>query len=665
MAEIALPAPARRTSLGGALGLILLVLAAALLARACAHLVPPAAWWSAVRDPAPGQMAQLLMRDALLPRFAVALAAGAALGLSGTLFQQVLRNPLAEPGTLAVFSGAKLAVMIATLFAPALLAFGPEGAALAGGLLSFLAVIAVGARRGFAPLALILGGLVVTFYCDGLSQALLLFHHDALTDVLVWQSGSLSQNSWSPAFALMIALMLGAAATVPLARALTALELDEGGARSLGVSVVPLRTATLLLAVVLAVAVVCAVGAIGFIGLAGPALARAAGAATLRQRLWQAPLISAGLLALTDQLVQLLLGGAMPTGAVTAVLGAPLLLWLLKRVRAGRPAAPILPAASLRAGGGVTRMAVLLALLVTTTGLALFLGRIPGGWAVAHGAGLADMLHWRAPRVAGAAAAGALFAIAGQILQRATGNPLASPELLGVSAGAGLGLLAALFLAPAPTPGIMLAATSLGAAAVLALMVMLSRRATVAAEHLLLAGVALTAMLSAIGAVVLFSGDPRTVILLGWLSGSTYGVTAAQAMQAGAVLLAVILLLPLLRRWLAILPLGTSVAGALGLNAGASRLLLLATAAVATAAGTLMVGPLSFAGLMAPHMARLMGIRRPLPQAGAAALIGALLMVVADWLGRTLAFPWQMPAGLVASLIGGGYFLWLLCRRPA
>ncbi|GGF58283.1 Fe3+-hydroxamate ABC transporter permease FhuB [Azorhizobium oxalatiphilum] len=657
-------ATSRATSLAGLIGFALLLVAAALLARAAAHLVPPAYWLDALRDPAPGQMATLLLRDALLPRFVVSLAAGAALGLSGTLFQQVLRNPLAEPGTLAVFSGAKLAVMAATLFAPVLLTFGPEGAALLGGLSSFGAVALLGARRGFAPLVLILGGLVVTFVCDGLAQALLLFHHEALTDVLVWQSGSLSQNSWEPALALSGVLALGALATIPLIRALTALELDENGAQSLGVAVAPLRLAALMLAVGLAVAVICAVGAIGFIGLAGPALARAAGAVTLRQRLWQAPLMAAALLALTDQLVQMLLGGAMPTGAVTAVLGAPLLLFLLRRVRAGHVAAPILAAAPPARGTGAWPLLLLAGGLAALTLVALGLGRAPGGWALVTGEDFTAMFHWRGPRVAGAAAAGALFAIAGQILQRATGNPLASPELLGVSAGAGLGLLAVLFLAPAVTPGLMLGATSLGAGAVLAIMVALARRASLAGESLLLAGVALTALLSAIGAVVLFTGDPRTIILLEWLSGSTYGVTLSQAAQAGGVLLAVLLALPLLRRWLEIVPLGRPLGRALGLGGSVSPLLL-AVAAVATAAGTLMVGPLSFAGLMAPHMARLMGLNRPLPQAIAAALIGALLMVLADFLGRTLAFPWQMPAGLVASLIGGGYVLWLLWRRPA
>jgi iron complex transport system permease protein len=87
--------------------------------------------------------------------------------------------------------------------------------------------------------------------------------------------------------------------------------------------------------------------------------------------------------------------------------------------------------------------------------------------------------------------------------------------------------------------------------------------------------------------------------------------------------------------------------------------------ALATAAATLIVGPVSFVGLMAPHMARLLGLRRAVPQALAGALIGAALMVLADWLGRNLLFPNQVPAGLLVAFIGGPYFLILMWKQKS
>lgn len=653
----------------GAVGIALLMLAAALLllGLACARLAPPATWLPLLLTLPDGNMAALLVREAQLPRFCVSLAAGGALGLSGALFQQVLRNPLAEPGTLGIFAGARLAGVTAMVLAPNLLALGPEPVALAGGVASFLLVALIGARRGFAPLAVILGGLVVTFYCEGLTQTLILFNHDAVTDLFVWQAGSLSQNGWGPARVLLTVLAGGMVLTLPLHRALALFELEEGGARALGLAVGPMRAAALLVAMGLAVGEIATVGAIGFVGLAAPALARASGAASVHQRLWLSALLGAALLALTDQLVQATLGPDLPTGAVTAVLGAPLLLWLLRRAGRGgsEPQMPWNGVAEPVDVQELPRLALLLAGLGLAGAVALCVGRLPEGWSASLGESFTQMLPWRAPRVAAAAASGALFGFAGHLLQRATANPLASPELLGVSAGAGLGLLAGLLVLPAVSPGLLLASTALGAVGILAIMAAIGRRGDIPPERILIAGVALTALLSALGGVVLYTGDPRLVVLAAWLSGSTYGVTPEDAMRAGAVAGLCLLCLPLVRRWLDILPLGWAISRALGTGPSGSRLALLALAALATAAGTLITGPLSFTGLMAPHMARLMGFRRAVPQGLAASLIGALLMVLADWLGRTIAFPWQVPAGVVASLIGGSYLLWLMARRPA
>lgn len=646
---------------------LLLIPALLLLGLACARLAPPSTWPAIALAAADTDIPALLVREALLPRFCVSLLAGAALGLSGMLFQQVLRNPLAEPGTLGIFAGARLAGVAAMVLAPGMLALGPEPVALVGGAASFLLVVLIGARRSFSPLTLLLGGLVVTFYCEGLAQTLILFNHDALTDLFIWQAGSLSQNNWGPTRVLLGVLAMGTLLTVPLRRALATFELEEGGARALGLAVGPMRAAALLVAMGLAIGVMATVGAIGFVGLAAPAIARASGTASIGRRLWQAPLLGGALLALTDQIVQATLGGDVPTGAVTALLGAPLLLWLLTRARAGGVAAPMaFGSAGLGDDGAeFPRLGLLLAGVLLVGLAALSVGRVPDGWSVSLGRAFSDMLPWRGPRVAAAAAAGALFGFAGHVLQRTTANPLASPELLGVSAGAGLGLLVGLLVLPTVSASLLLGSTALGAAAVVAAMAALGRRADMAPDQILIAGVALSALLSALGGVVLYTGDPRMVVLTAWLSGSTYGVTNGEAVRAAMVAGVCLLTLLAVRRWLDILPLGWALARALSAGPAGSRLLLLSLAALATAAGTLITGPLSFTGLMAPHMARLMGFRRAVPQGLAAALIGALLMVLADWIGRTIAFPWQVPAGVVASLIGGSYLLGLMARRPA
>src|SRR5699024_10107365 len=179
---------------------------------------------------------------------------------------------------------------------------------------------------------------------------------------------------------------------------------------------------------------------------------------------------------------------------------------------------------------------------------------------------------------------------------------------------------------------------------------------------LLWSGLAVVVAFDAVVRIALAVGVPRTQVMLAWASGSTYYVTLHTAMLITGVGFVLVVVTWLLTRWLDILPLGAPVARSLGLPVGASRLLLLCLVAVLTAAATLIVGPLSFVGLLAPHLARLSGLARARTQMAGAMVFGALLMIAADWAGREVLFPAEIPAGLVATLIGGGYFMWRLRR---
>ncbi|OWK22214.1 hypothetical protein AJ88_15930 [Mesorhizobium amorphae CCBAU 01583] len=153
------------------------------------------------------------------------------------------------------------------------------------------------------------------------------------------------------------------------------------------------------------------------------------------------------------------------------------------------------------------------------------------------------------------------------------------------------------------------------------------------------------------------------MLLLNWLTGSTHGVDVGSALLTSAIALCMFLLAPAFIRWLDMLPLGAPAVQSLGIDLRKTRLAVLLMVASLTAASTLIVGPLTFIGLMAPHLARRLGLARALPQALGAVLAGALIMVAADWIGRTAIFPRQIPAGLVATLIGGPVLMWLLRRR--
>jgi ABC-type Fe3+-siderophore transport system permease subunit len=609
----------------------------------------------------------ILLWHALMPRAATAILAGAALGLSGALLQRVLRNPIADASTLGIASGAQLALTLGIAFAPALIAAWREGVALAGGLTAAGGVLALGWKRGLDPVTMVLSGMVISLTAAALSAFVVLAKGEYLMSLFIWGAGALNQQSWDAPATIAIRLVIGAAATSLLLRPLAILGLDDAGARSLGVGLLTTRLVILLVAVWLAASVTAEVGIIGFVGLAAPAFARLAGARTPRQIVLVAPIAGAIVLSITDSLVQLAVPGfadLAPTGAATALFGGPLLLWLLPRVRSAelsRLDADV-PAYAGRAPNRSVTLPLVAAVATAALVLGLTIGHSAEGWQFATGPAFAELLPFRWPRLVAAGAAGAMLAVAGTLMQRITGNPMASPEVLGVSAGGGVGLAATLFLFGFPGPLVMMGAMALGAAATLAIMLSIAARSGLSPERFLLAGIAVGAFCMAILTTVLASGGMEAYTLLVWMTGSTNRTGPVEALIA--IIAAAVLISPLFlfRRWLDILPLGTDFGAGIGLPVRRARLVLALFAAGLTSIACFVVGPLSLVGLIGSHLARLLGFSRGAGQLTAAALIGAAVLILADWLSRIVAFPYQVPVGLFAALIGGPYLIWLLRR---
>lgn len=647
-------------------GLCLLVLTLGLACAELARQLPGALWWQALFSPELDDARQAVVHFSWLPRLAICLLAGAALGLAGTLMQQVLRNPLASPTTLGVASGAQLALMMVTLLAPSWLLIGREWIAMAGGSLAMGLVFALAWRRQLNPVVIVFAGLVINLYLAAISMGLLLFFQEELKGLLVWGSGSLAQNSWSGVGYLLPRLLLAAMLAAVLVRPLAVLELDDASARSLGVSLKHLRFAGLGLAVFITACVVSVVGLIGFIGLAAPAMVRLLGVRKLAQRLLWAPILGALLLAATDLLLQTLSRFwpvLIPTGAMTALLGAPLLLWLIPRLGIKQSAPKANSSLQLARHPAPTRLVGLMVLGLAAAVIAsLLFGQGMGGWHWPSWLRWQAQLEWRLPRTLAAGAAGVLLALAGTLLQRVSNNPMASPELLGVSGGTFMGVIAAALLLPALPLPMMLLGGLVGAFACLLLLVLINRRNGFQPERILLSGIAITALFEPLQAIALANGDLRVQQLLSWMSGSTYYVTQPVALALVVLALLMLAACLLVSRWLDLMPMGPAVATALGIHLGRAQLTILLLVAVLTASATMVIGPLSFAGLLAPHLARLMGLVRARWHLLGAAGCGALLMVSADWIGQQILFPQEVPVGLVSTLLGGAYFMWCLRR---
>ncbi|MBN6044306.1 Fe(3+)-hydroxamate ABC transporter permease FhuB [Citrobacter sp. ku-bf4] len=627
--------------------------------------LPHVQWQQALWSPNVDVIEQMIFHYSLLPRLVISLLVGAGLGLVGVLFQQVLRNPLAEPTTLGVATGAQLGMTVTTLWAvPGVLA--GQFAALAGACIVGALVFGVAWGKRLSPVTLILAGLVVSLYCGAINQLLVIFHHDQLQSMFLWSTGTLTQTDWGGVQRLWPQLLGGVMLTLLLLRPLTLMGLDDGVARNLGLALSLARLAALTLAIVLSALLVNAVGIIGFIGLFAPLLAKMLGARRLLARLMLAPLIGALILWLSDQVILWLtrIWMEVSTGSVTALIGAPLLLWLLPRLRS--MSAPDMNVSDRVATerqhvlgyaliGGV--------LLLIGAYIALSLGRDAQGWSWASGVQLDELMPWRWPRILAATIAGVMLAVAGCIIQRLTGNPMASPEVLGISSGAAFGVVLMLFLVPGNAFGWLLPAGSLGAAATLLIIMIAAGRGGFSPHRMLLAGMALSTAFTMLLMMLQASGDPRMAGVLTWISGSTYNATGEQVLNTGGVMVILLAITPLCRRWLTILPLGGDTARAVGIALTPSRVGLLLLAASLTAAATMTIGPLSFVGLMAPHIARMLGFRRTMPHIVMSALAGGLLLIFADWCGRMLLFPYQIPAGILSTFIGAPYFIYLLRKQ--
>lgn len=640
------------------------ILASALSLHAGLQRLPFDAWPSLPFDAASMSMDQVILAFSLMPRMAVAILAGAMLGLSGALFQQLLRNPIADPSTLGISAGAQLAIVIATLFFPSVLDGNRVWVALAGASVAASIVFLLGWRRSFEPVTMVVSGLLVGITAASLAAALTLAQGEYLMSLVVWNGGSLSQQDWSNVILLGFQLLAGLVLTALLIRPLTVLGLGDSGAQSLGLSLFSVRLAVAAVAVMLAAFVAAAVGLVSFIGLAAPALTRAFGVRRSSSVLFLSPLLGGLLLWFCDGLVQLLASTTaevFPTGAVTALIGGPLLLWLLPKIRptnvtSGEGAEP----AKRRQLAALLPVLVLMAVLVFA---GLVVGRGPEGWTMLTTGDLESLLPFRWPRLAAAMAAGGLLAMAGALLQRLTGNPMASPEVIGVSGGAGLGFAAAITIFPAAGLFELFSGAGIGAALVMILVLFFAVRRHLAPEKILLAGIAVSSLCSAVLSALLAIGDQRAWQILAWLSGSGSTATPASAVFL-AIMSAVLLAASLsLTRWLTILPLGRDVPVSLGLPLSGARIAVIAVAGIATGAASLLVGPLSFVGLMAPHIALRAGFTMPRGHLLASFLFGAVLMALSDLGARTVTFPYELPLGLFAALAGAPYLIWLSGRR--
>jgi len=316
-----------------------LALTALLSLAVGAKAIPPEVVWDALWrfDDSYDHNVVLGLR---VPRTVLGVAVGAALGLAGALMQALVRNPLADPGLLGVNMGATTAVVAAVyLFGltgvGAYVWFSFGGAAAAAAFVYFLGSRG---RTGATPVRLALAGTAVSAVLLGLTNGVVLFHDFVFEEIRFWQVGSLAGRGVEVLVPVAPFLVVGALVAVTLGRSLNAVALGEDLAAALGARIGRIRLRTAAAVVLLCGAATAAAGPIAFVGLAVPHAARLLTGPDQRWLLPYSAVLGAVLLVASDTLGRVVLPtGELEVGIITALVGAPVFVALVRRTRMVRP----------------------------------------------------------------------------------------------------------------------------------------------------------------------------------------------------------------------------------------------------------------------------------------------------------------------------------------
>ncbi|MET9093559.1 Fe(3+)-hydroxamate ABC transporter permease FhuB [Streptomyces cyaneofuscatus] len=660
----------------------------------------------------------LVVGDLRLPRTLTALLVGAALGVAGCLLQAVTRNPLAETGLLGVNAGASLGVVagIALLgfdsgYAYLVCAF--VGAVVASGLVLLIS----GRRGGGSPMRLVLAGAALGATFGGLTSVIVVNSAETYDRFRFWVLGSLAGvEGFGELGRLAPVLAIGFLVALLVARPLSALALGDDLARSLGHRPPVIRTVVAIGVTLLTASAVALAGPISFLGLLAGFLARAIAGTRLAARLLLAGLIGACVLAVSDVAARVVSRPfEAPVSVIVALIGAPVLIAIVRskqlasmgmtepateerapdrprrfklKLTLPRPkprtpkAVRVRPPDTLVVRRGplsllVTRRAALAAIALAA---ALLLAVVLSAYAGQSDMGVArtfravfgqgdrfDVLlvqNFRLGRIVAGLTAGAALGLAGCLTQTLARNRLATPELLGVNDGATAAVLLSVTLSATGTFGAWWAGP-IGALVAVIVVTTVSGGLGQRGYRVLVVGLAMSALASAITQVVLSRRSLSSASsLYVWTSGSLNGRSYSVAVP---VLIGLAVLVPIslaVARHLGVLRFDDATASSLGSAPGRVRALALLLAVGLAGLAVGICGPVGFVALASPVIAsRLAGPLR-VPLVGSM-LTGAVLVVAADTLGRIVFDGVELPVGIVTTVLGGPFLLWVLLGRSA
>jgi iron complex transport system permease protein len=334
------PRTASTRLVGLAVSLALFVVAVVASIAIGSRDIPVDVVWSTLTGgltvPSPSTDAIVIL-DSRLPRTAIAIAAGLALGVSGALIQAVTRNPLADPGILGVTSGSAFAVAIAVGVLGVTSVQGYLWFAFGGALVATVVVYVIGSfgREGSSPVRLTLTGVALGAVLSGIVSAMLLADPEGFSAMRAWESGSLESRGWDGFLPVLPFIVVGCVIAFVIARSLNAIALGDDLAASLGARVGLTRGLAIVAVSLLAGGATAIAGPIAFVGLMIPHVARWIVGPDQRWIVAYSILLGPILLLVADVVGRVVLRpGELPAGIVTACIGAPVLIALVRRQKA-------------------------------------------------------------------------------------------------------------------------------------------------------------------------------------------------------------------------------------------------------------------------------------------------------------------------------------------
>lgn len=608
-----------------------------------------------------------------LPRTALAILVGAALALAGATMQAVTRNPIADPGILGVSHGAALAVVVGIAFLGLTDPYGQMALAIIGAAIAAVFVYTVGSlgRGGATPLKLALAGAATSAALASLVSAIMLPRVDLLQSFQSWQVGGVGGAEWPRIAITAPVLAVGALICFASARGMNSLALGDDMAAGLGEHVMRTR----------------AFSALGAVILAG-CRARDRRTHRIRRARRSAHVPDAG--RHRSSLAPAVLGPGRRIAPgrerhrrphhLAHIRGDPgrhhhrphrgPVLHLDRPPAEGERAvsAAIIAGRRARHRRHAVANVVLGILLLAAFTLALMIGNtfypiddvigVILGQTVPGASFTVGEL--RLPRAVLAVLAGVAFGMAGVSFQTLLRNPLASPDIIGISNGAGAAAVFGIVVLSLNGPVVSVLALA-GAVVTAAVIYLLSNKGGFAGTRLILIGIGVAAMLQSVISYVLSraaSWDIQTAMQ--WLTGSLNNASWERVLP---LLLAMAITVPLLMsqaRSLGVMQLGDDSASGLGVRVTTTRVLFILGAVVLLAFATAATGPIAFVAFMAgPVAARITGpgANLLLP----AGLVGALLVLCGDLVGQ-FALGARYPVGVVTGVLGAPYLIYLLIR---